>query len=103
MKCRSRKALKRELNRQILDFDKKYIISVNALVMWTLHEEFGFGRKRIRRFWERVVTLNRELRNRYRFDQAGEEDWLYKKLLLDIGVDVEGWWLENSEKEGEES
>lgn len=98
MKSYGKKALRRAVNRQLAEFSTEYLIGVNAMVMWTLHETFGFGAKRLRRFWDGVTEVNRELNRRYRMNEAGDEEWLYVRKLRDIGVDIAAWRRENEER-----
>ena len=46
------KAMKREINNQILKSDAEYYYDMDACVLWALHEVFGFGYTRLKRFFD---------------------------------------------------
>ena len=50
LNSQSRKAMKSEINRQIVEQKDKFIEDVDTMVLWTLRTELGFGKKRIERF-----------------------------------------------------
>lgn len=83
-------AIKSEINRQILEADKKYSVDFASAVLWALHVEFGFGAGRLRRMWNSYANLHGELRRHY---EATEEEvpFICRQLLKNIGVDVEQW------------
>ena len=49
---REKKAMLKEINAQILESDRQYYLDMNAAVLWALHEAFGFGKARLRRFFD---------------------------------------------------
>lgn len=86
-----KKAMNREINAQILEKDKQYWLDMDAAVMWALHEEFRFGKKRLRRFFVRFAAIHTELREHYQLDDD-TNTWLCRHLLREkTGVDVEAW------------
>lgn len=89
MTSAEKKAMNDEINRQILEADKKYTNDVDAMILWTLHEHLGFGKKRLRRFYEAFVEIHQDLVDYYQMPDDGA--WLCNRKLKDIGVDVEQW------------
>ena len=86
-----RKAMMAEINRQILEQDKKYKLDMDAAVLWVLHESFGFGEKRLKRFFNAFSEKHEELRNYYELE-GDANTWLCRYLLKrDAGVDIEAW------------
>ena len=83
------KAMNMEINRQIIEADKKYTVDVDAMILYTLHIHLGFGKKRLRRFWEAFQVEHKKLIDYYQMPDDGA--WLCRRLLKDIGVDVEEW------------
>ena len=84
------KAMRKEINAQILESDKQYWLDMDAAVMWALHEAFGFGRKRLRRFFDAFSTVHADLRKTYQID--GSITWKCRELLKSkVKVDVEAW------------
>ena len=92
-----KKAMNKEINAQILEKDGAYYLDMDAAVLWVLRVGFGFGKKRLRRFFDLFASLHVELREHYQLDDDDNGIWLCRKMLKDYGVDVEAW-----EKELEE-
>lgn len=66
---------------------------MDATALYALHKTFGFGKKRLRRFFDAFDEERRKIEEYYEMD--GEADYLCKNQLKKIGVDVEAW---NNEK-----
>ena len=84
---------------------EEYAKALDATLLWTLHSEYGFGKKRLRKFWERLIRTRIEFRGFYRGgisaddsseDRTGHtaEDYAFLSALHDIGVDLEAWEAE---------
>ena len=65
--------------------------------MWVLHSEFGFGEKRLRRFYDRFNKAIAELLERYVMEE-NDKVWLCTYLLKQYGIDLEKWREEEGEK-----
>lgn len=48
--AKEQKAIDAEILRQCAEYDKKNADEVDAVILWLLHEKFGFGKKRLRAF-----------------------------------------------------
>lgn len=95
------KAMHKEIKAQLMDYDKQYFLDMDAAVLWALHKEFGFGAKRLRRFFDRFSVIHEELRDYYQLDDD-TNTWLCRYLLQsNVGVDVEAWEKELEEKNGQ--
>ena len=79
-------ALKAEIVRQVHELDEKFSAEICAMLLWALHEEFGFGADRLRRVWDCVAVHRAELLKHYDMQDNAEFILLYK--LRQIGVDV---------------
>lgn len=88
-----KKAMNKEINRQILENDMKFSKDYDAAVLWTLRVCYGFGKKRIRRFWDCFLAEHQRLRDCYEQNPTSKEAD-YKELLKKIGVDVDAWYEE---------
>lgn len=84
-----RKAMDMEIKRQLLEVDKNYTNDIDALVLYVLHTHLGFGKKRLRRFYEAFSREHDRLVEHYQLPDDGA--WLSMQKLKDIGVDVEKW------------
>ena len=85
-----RKALQQEVNRQTGENVRKLSLNIQALVLWSLHKQLGFGKKRLLRFQNAFLPLIDELQEFYQTDDADETEFvcLYK-LKNEVGIDVE--------------
>lgn len=90
-----RKAMEAEINRQIAEADRRYTNDLDAMILYTLSVHFGFGPKRLRRFWEAVTAEHQRLVRHY--EMPDDYPWLCREHLKRIGVDVEKW---NAERGG---
>lgn len=81
----SKKAMIREINRQILEQEDKFIQGLDAMILWTLREELGFGKKRLERFYKAVIRSYKEMCKFYEMDDTYPAE--YK--LREIGVDLD--------------
>lgn len=93
-----RKAMMDEINRQILEADAKYTNNMDAVILYTLHVHLGFGKKRLRRFYEAFAAEHQRLVEHYQM--PGDVPWVCDCKLKEIGVDVKQW---NEEMKGGES
>lgn len=89
-----RKAMNLEINRQIAESERKHINDLDILVLYVLHAHLGFGKKRLRRFYEAFNAEHKKLVERY--EMPDDNVWLADYKLKEIGVDVAAW---NDEKE----
>ena len=85
-----RKALNIEINKAIAAFDRRNELNIEAVILWVLHEEFGFGHDRLRRFYVAFDRRFKELCERYEVESV-EVGEVSAVKLRDIGVDVEEW------------
>ena len=47
-----KKAMDMEIQRQLAEYDRKHIREIDALVLWELREQLGFGNKRLKKFYD---------------------------------------------------
>ena len=89
MTNREFKALKDEINRQTAENVKNLSQNLQALILWQLREQLGWGKKRILRFQKRFVPAMRELQEYYMTSSADETDYVCKyKLKNELDIDV---------------
>ena len=94
MTSKEKKAMLKEINRQAFEADKKISIDFDSVVLWTLHEDFGFGEKRLKRFWDSFFRERQKLIEYYQLD-PGANGWICRKKLKEIGIDIEEWQNES--------
>lgn len=81
------KAMNMEIRRQLDKYNKQNINELDALVLYTLYIEFGFGKKRLMRFYNKFNILFKELSEYYMFED-NKMPWLYTKKLKECGIDI---------------
>lgn len=69
---------------------------LDAMALYILHEEFGFGEKRLKRFYERFSLGLKELGERYQLNEYEDRLWLCKRKLSELGIDISEWRRENA-------
>lgn len=94
-------SIQTEINQQILDSDRAYNTNLDAAILWTLHTRFGFGRKRLRRFWEAFLLEHEFLRAVYGDGKPASAK--FREYLADIKVDIAEWEKETYERKRNEN
>lgn len=92
--AKERKAMELEINRQIAESERQHANDLDILVLYVLHVHLGFGKKRLRRFFEAFTAEHNKLIDYY--EMPDDNVWLADRKLKEIGVDVAAW---NAEKE----
>ena len=95
MSNNERRAFETELKAELAEWDKKHYNELDALVLWVLHDEFGFGEKRLKKFHDAFAENVSALIHRYVMD-AGDDVWLCTRKLKEAGIDISEW----NKKEG---
>lgn len=85
-----KKAMDLEIQRQIAEFDRKNMVEIDALILWELMEQLGFGEKRLRQFFDRFEPALEALIKRYEMEES-DQIWLCTHMLKERGIDVEKW------------
>ena len=90
-----REALEAEADRMakeaIAEMNRDNEEELDAMVLYILHEEFRFGEKRLRRFYDRFAQGLRDLGERYDMNEYDDRLWLCQKKLRDAGIDISKW------------
>ena len=92
------KAMDAEIRRQCAEYDEKNAREITATVLWRMHEEFGFGKKKLKKFYKSFDRAIRDLVNRYHLDDS-DAAWLCTWQLKEYGIDLEEWEREEREEE----
>ena len=85
-----------EIDQQILEKDKEYQLDIDTMVLWSLNQFTGWGPKKLRDFY--IFMMNEHLRMRefYELDDLYPE----RHKLKEKGVDIEAWYSEFFDEEG---
>ena len=86
-----RKAMDMEIRRELAEFERKHMNEMSALVLYALHEVFGFGPKRLKQFFDYFDSALEDLLKRYEMEDT-DEVWLCTyKLKNECRIDIEEW------------
>lgn len=90
-----RKAIDMEVSRQLADFLRKNDMEISSMILWILHEQFNFGPKRLKEFYDNFSPALKDLADGY---EMGEEDqyWLCMHQLKEYGINIEEWVKSNA-------
>lgn len=93
-----RKGMQIEIRKELAEWWRAHLVEVDALVLWSIHKQLGYGPKRLRDFFDDFVPEMNALLERYEMDDT-DRLWLCTHLLKEtLGVDVEQWQRENENK-----
>lgn len=70
---------------------------IDALVLWELREQLGFGNKRLKKFYDNFSRGIEALIRRYEMEQ-GDDVRLCTYKLKEIGCDLEKWEKERGDQ-----
>lgn len=86
---KERKEIEREVRIQTAKNVKNLSLNLQAIVLWNLHEQLGFGQKRLIEFQRSFLPLIKQLQDFYMAEDAEETEFiLLYKLKNEVGVDV---------------
>ena len=92
---KEQKAMDEEINRQLIARHREFTDDFDYMIMRILHNQFGFGPTRLRRFYDAFIEDNDNLIKHYEMPDAGV--YIARKEMNSIGVNVEQWNSERSE------
>lgn len=101
MSAAEKKAMDMEIQRQLAEYDRKHIREIDALVLWELREQLGFGNKRLKKFYDNFSRGIEALIRRYEMER-GDDVWLCTYKLKEIGCDLEKWEKERGDRKNSE-
>ena len=89
-----RKAMNIEINRQIIENEKKYAKDFDATILYLLRKKYGFGYKRLKEFFMDFEKVQEELIAYYQMDEQ-DGPWLCaRKLQEECAIDLDEWYRE---------
>lgn len=88
LSCAEKKGMQMEIQRQIAEYDLKNKREIDAMILWQLHTQLGFGPERLKRFYKNFAAEYKALLARYEMD-PGEGVWLCTHKLAELGIDLE--------------
>lgn len=91
------KILDEEIQKQLAEYDEKNTNEIDAMILWYLHERYGFGPKRLKEFHDFFVPAIRDLCERYEMNTPEEKRWIFTHKCKEIGADIEEWNRESKD------
>lgn len=88
------KAMNIEINRQLVERDKRWAEDIDAMVLYSLMIHKGWKKKRLHNFWKNYNKIHEDLRKFYEMESYEDNVWLAHRKLKEIGVDVHEWYKE---------
>lgn len=86
---KERREIEREVRLQTAKNVKNLSLNLQAIVLWNIHEQLGFGQKRLIEFQRTFLPLIKQLQEFYMAEDASETEFiLLYKLKNEVGVDV---------------
>ena len=92
---KEQRAMDEHINRQITERHREFTDDFDYMVMKLLHDHFGFGPVRLRRFYDLFINDNEALIKHYEMPDAGV--YIARKEMDAIGCNIEKWNRERSE------
>lgn len=96
--AKEEKLMNDAIREQILEMETQFSNDHDAAMLWALHLEFGFGKKRLKRFHKRFYQLHKQLIEHYESNKMGDIGFVCRKNLLTIDVDIAAWNAEPMEE-----
>lgn len=93
--AKEKKVLDEKVNQQIIETHQKFTDDFDYMILWILHNYFGFGLKRLRKAYDLFVKIHEALIKHYESADAGV--FIARKEMNAIGCNIEQWNQERSE------
>ena len=87
---RTKKEMLPLIKNEILKHQDIYYTANCAAILWALHECFGYGEERLKKFWNCYFKIHEEVTKEYQLDD-NETGTIYIDRLRRIGVDIDKW------------
>lgn len=94
MTSNQKKVMDAEIRRQLAEYDRQNAMEIDAMVLWVLYSEFGFRKKRLKRFYDKFIPELDALINRYEMVND-DTPWLCIRKLKDAGINILEWSKED--------
>ena len=89
LNAKERQVLNQKVNELLITRHGEFVDDVDYMILYILHNRFGFGAKRMRQFYEAFLTENEKLIKHYEMSDAGV--YVARKEMNSVGVDFEKW------------
>lgn len=84
----ARREMFRAVNAELAKATDRFYYDEVTVILWVLHETFGFGKDRLKRFYDNYSKVNNQLKAHYEL-KDNDLHYLTQELLKGIGVTIE--------------
>lgn len=84
------KAMDDEIRKQCAVIEQKYERDIELMILYTMHITLGFGKVRLKRFYDSYRKLFKEMSDKYEFE-PDEVMWLIDRNFKESGIDAKSW------------
>ena len=91
---KEREVLNQKVNEMLIKRHGEFADDVDYMILYILHNQFGFGVQRLKKFYEAFIVENEALIKHYEIPDAGV--YIARKEMNAIGIDFEKWNQERS-------
>lgn len=96
LKGPGQEAMSREINKQLLEADRRFALDTDSMVLWSIRQFAGWGPKKMKEFY--LFMFKEHLRMREFYEMNSTYPERYK--LKEKGIDVEAWYNALFDEEG---
>lgn len=89
--AKEEKLMNDAIREQILEMETQFSDDHDAAMLWAIHLETGYGKKRLKRVHKRFYKLHKQLIEHYESSKMDDIGFVCRNNLLTIGVDVAAW------------
>ena len=82
-------AIESAVKAQIAIYEKEHALDVDAMILYALHTHLGFGKDRLKKFFDAFINDHKALIAHYEMPNDGA--YLSRVKLKEMGVGVEEW------------
>lgn len=85
------KIIDKEIRKQLPEYMRKCALEFDALILLFLHSHLGFGKKRLKKFYDEFVPKLDSLLKKYELED-GDLQWICTVKLKEMtGIDISEW------------
>jgi len=85
-----------EIKKTLVEREKELSLDLDTCVVWTLYNKYGWGAKRLKQLYLDLFSEHLRMRQFYEVDELYPE----RIKLKEKGIDIESWYAELFDDEG---
>ncbi len=91
-----KKSMEMEIRRQLAEADKNDSLEIDSMILWILHDKYGWGKRKLKDFFDTFTQELKALTDRYVMEDC-DTVWLCTRKLKDAGIDISEWLAESEQ------